>query len=43
LLKEHPNAIDFLERDVKNLNRYFRRLGVEVIDPEKMVKMVVGG
>lgn len=43
LLTEHPNAIDFLERDVKNLNRYFRHLGVEVIDPEQMIQMVVGG
>jgi RIO kinase 1 len=43
LLTEHPNAIDFLKRDVENLNRYFRGLGVDVMESESMIKMVVGG
>jgi RIO kinase 1 len=43
LLTEHPNAIDFLRRDVENLNRYFRGLGVDVMESESMIKMVVGG
>ncbi|HUV25285.1 MAG TPA: serine protein kinase RIO [Methanomassiliicoccales archaeon] len=43
LLTEHPNAIDFLKRDVENLNRYFRRLGVNVMESESMIKMIVGG
>jgi RIO kinase 1 len=43
LLTEHPNAIDFLKRDVENLNRYFRRLGVNVMESESMMKMIVGG
>lgn len=43
LLTEHPNAIDFLRRDVENLNRYFRRLGVDVMESESMIEMVVGG
>lgn len=31
---KHPLAKDFLLRDLKNINSYFKRLGVKVKDPE---------
>jgi RIO kinase 1 len=43
VLTEHANSMDFLRRDVENLNRYFSKLEVEVIDPEDLIRMVVGG
>lgn len=43
VLIEHPNALDFLIRDVRNLNRFFSGLGVDVIDSDSMMDMVVGG
>ena len=29
LIKEHPNADEFLKRDIRNFCRYFKKLGVE--------------
>jgi len=43
MVTEHPNATDFLRRDIENLNRYFRHLGIEVMGTESMMKMVMGG
>ncbi|MDD1770441.1 MAG: hypothetical protein LUO79_05075, partial [Methanomassiliicoccales archaeon] len=31
---DHPNAMEFLRRDVVNINRYFRSLDVDVMDTE---------
>ncbi len=42
MLTEHPNAIDFLRRDLKNLNRYFLSLGVDVMDHKSAMEMVMG-
>jgi len=37
---EHPMADQLLRRDLENLNRYFKRLGVEVIPLEELYKKV---
>jgi RIO kinase 1 len=39
---EHPMADFMLTRDLTNLNRFFSRLGVEVIPVEELHKQVVG-
>jgi len=43
MMTDHPNASEFLRRDIVNLNRYFRSLGVDVIDPDELFQMVTGG
>ena len=43
ILTEHPNAMDYLKRDIGNLNRYFANIGVEVMDAGSMMELVVGG
>ena len=40
---EHPNALYYLTRDVENLNRYFRRLGVEVEPAENIIRRITHG
>ena len=40
---DHPNALEFLRRDIANLNRYFRSIEAEVTDNEKLFQMVTGG
>jgi serine/threonine-protein kinase RIO1 len=42
MLTDHPNAIEFLKRDVKNINRYFRNLEVKVWSDETVLKYVQG-
>jgi len=42
MLADHPNALEFLRRDVKNINRYFRSVGVEVWSDETVLKYVKG-
>lgn len=39
---EHPLADQLLRRDIENLNRYFKRLGVEVLSLEKTYRKVTG-
>ena len=41
VLTKHPMAIEFLERDLKNLVRFFKRYGI-VADVEVLKKEVVG-
>jgi len=43
VLLEHPMANQFLRRDLENLNRYFKRLGVEVLSTEEAYRRVKGG
>jgi RIO kinase 1 len=40
---EHPMANEFLRRDLNNITRYFRRLGVNVLPEEEAYKRVVVG
>jgi len=39
---EHPMADQLLRRDLDNLTRYFKRLGVEVLSQEEAYKKVTG-
>jgi RIO kinase 1 len=40
---EHPNATQFLFRDIENINRYFRKLGVKVQPSEEVFRRITGG
>ncbi len=40
--REHPMAREFLRRDLENINRYFKRLGVAVSPLEELLKKVAG-
>lgn len=42
MLADHPNAIEFLKRDIKNINRYFRSLDVEVWSDQTVLRFVKG-
>jgi RIO kinase 1 len=42
MVTEHPNAIELLKRDIKNINRYFRSLDVEVWNEETVLRYVQG-
>jgi len=39
---EHPNATQFLWRDIENINRYFKRFGVEVYTAEEAFRRITG-
>jgi RIO kinase 1 len=39
----HPNALDLLARDVKNINRFFASKGVEVIENNMLIQKITGG
>jgi len=39
---EHPMATQLLRRDIENLNRYFKRLGVEVLTSEETYRRIKG-
>jgi len=39
---EHPNSEMFLRRDLNNLNRYFKKLGVEVFPIDELYRRVTG-
>ncbi|MEM2464202.1 MAG: serine protein kinase RIO [Candidatus Bathyarchaeia archaeon] len=40
---EHPTASQFLIRDIENINRFFSKLGVNVIDVEEICRVITGG
>jgi len=40
---KHPMADQLLRRDLENLNRYFKRLNVDVLPTEETYRMVKGG
>ncbi|MEM0010293.1 MAG: serine protein kinase RIO [Candidatus Bathyarchaeia archaeon] len=39
----HPAAEQLLTRDIENINRFFSKLGVNVIDVEEAHRVIVGG
>ncbi|MEM0448880.1 MAG: serine protein kinase RIO [Methanomassiliicoccales archaeon] len=39
---EHPNAKEFLLRDIENINRFFRSLDVKVIETNQLMKDITG-
>jgi RIO kinase 1 len=42
MLTEHPNSLELLKRDVRNINRYFAGLGVEVWSEGTVLRYVRG-
>jgi RIO kinase 1 len=43
VLIEHPMAMDFLNRDIKNLRRYFQKQGLDLPTLEELVESVIHG
>ncbi|UNQ72621.1 serine protein kinase RIO [Infirmifilum sp. NZ] len=43
VLRSHPNALDFLRNDIRNVYRYVSELGVNPGDPDEFFKKVVSG
>jgi RIO kinase 1 len=41
VLIDHPKAMEFLKRDIRNLVRFFRKLGIKS-DEEQIYEEVVG-
>lgn len=39
---EHPNATQFLTRDLENLHRYFKKIGVDILSEKEMLRWVIG-
>jgi len=39
---EHPNATQFLWRDIENINRYFKRLDVKIQSSEEVFRRITG-
>ncbi len=42
MMIDHPNAKEFLLRDIVNINRFFRAYDVKVIEKEAMMKQIMG-
>ncbi len=42
MVVDHPNHMDFLRRDVVNINRYFRSLDVKIKSEEEILRLIVG-
>jgi len=38
---DHPNALDFLRRDITNIIRFFNEVGIETPDPEEVLNEIV--
>jgi RIO kinase 1 len=43
MLTIHPMASMLIERDIQNINRVFKRLGVNIRDPEELKEWITGG
>lgn len=43
VLRVHPMSDELILRDIKNVNSYFKKQGVEVIDTDKVERWVKGG
>jgi RIO kinase 1 len=42
MVVDHPNSEEFLKRDIKNVNRYFRSLDVKIKSEEEILRFVKG-
>ncbi len=38
---KHPNAKEFLKRDINNITRFFSKRGITVNDPTKVLKEII--
>jgi RIO kinase 1 len=43
MLTKHPMAPILVERDIRNINSFFRRLGVETQSPDEVKEWITGG
>jgi serine/threonine-protein kinase RIO1 len=43
MLTIHPLAEPLIQRDIQNVNYFFRRKGAEVRDPEELKEWITGG
>ena len=43
MLTIHPMAPMLIERDIQNINYFFRRLGTEIREPEELKEWITGG
>jgi RIO kinase 1 len=43
VLVDHPNAEEFLMRDLTNMNRFFKRRGIKIKETKKLYKWVIKG
>ena len=43
MLTIHPMAPMLIERDIQNVNYFFKRLGAETRDPEELKEWITGG
>jgi RIO kinase 1 len=39
---QHPNSKQFLLRDVMNINRFFEKRGIEVVNTSKVIEQIRG-
>jgi RIO kinase 1 len=37
----HPNAQEFLKRDINNITRFFNKRGITVEDPDKLFEDII--
>jgi RIO kinase 1 len=37
----HPNAQEFLKRDINNITRFFSKRGIDVNDPEEILEEII--
>ena len=37
----HPNATEFLKRDIYNITKFFSKRGISVTDPSKVLKEMI--
>jgi serine/threonine-protein kinase RIO1 len=43
MLTIHRMAPMLIERDIENINGYFRRVGADIRDPEELKEWITGG
>lgn len=43
MLTIHPMAPMLIERDIQNINYFFKRLGAQTLDPEELKEWITGG
>lgn len=42
MVTDHPNALEFLKRDIYNVNRYFQMLGVDITPNQEIFQSITG-
>jgi RIO kinase 1 len=39
---KHPNSKDFLTRDIINVNRFFEKQGIQVMNNDSAIQKIIG-